>query len=321
MTLTPRPRAALRALGVAIAVATSTAACGLGVSSGSGGARGSGLTVMTSFYPLQYVAERVGGPTVTVSSLTRPGTEPHDLELTPRDVARLQDADLVVYLRGFQPAVDQAVDEHAKATRVVNTATAANLDLTITGPADGHDGGHADEQTGAVDPHFWLDPTRLAKVTDQVADAMAKADPAQAATFHANAASLVSDLDALDREFRTGLAQCANTDLVTSHSAFGYLAKRYGLQQVGITGLSPETEPDPHALAEVAQYVRRNHVRTIYYESLVSPAIARTVAQETGTTTAVLDPVEGLSKASAGRDYLQIMRSNLASLRAGQDCR
>jgi zinc transport system substrate-binding protein len=269
---------------------------------GSGGR----LHVVTSFYPLQFVASTIGGPDATVSSLTRPGAEPHDLELTPRDVATVQKADLVVYLSGFQPAVDQAVDQHTGGD-VLDVAPAAHLDLHGTGGA-------------AVDPHFWLDPTRLAQVSAQVADAMASADPDAAATFHQRATALAGELSRLDRDFRTGLAHCTNRDLVTSHTAFGYLAQRYGLHQVGITGMSPEAEPDPRSLAAVATYVREHHVSTIYSETLVSPAVARTVARETGATTAVLDPIEGLTDASAGRDYLQVMRSNLAVLKNGQSC-
>jgi zinc transport system substrate-binding protein len=302
-----------------VAVAGLLAGCG----SAGGAARpdGGALHVVTSFYPLQFVATRIGGPDATVSSLTRPGAEPHDLELTPRDVAAVQRADLVVYLSGFQPAVDQAVGQHAGGD-ALDVAAAAHLDLHASG-SDEHAGDHTDSAAPgkeAVDPHFWLDPTRLAQVSRQVAEAMSKADPEAAAGFRERAAALAGELSALDDAFRTGLAHCASTDLVTSHAAFGYLAQRYGLHQVGITGLSPEAEPDPRSLAAVATFVREHRVSTIYSETLVSPAVARTVARETGATTAVLDPIEGLTDASAGRDYLQVMRSNLAVLEKGQSC-
>jgi zinc transport system substrate-binding protein len=305
-----------RAVAVGAAVAALLVGCGSPGPSAAGGDGGDGgLQVVTSFYPLQFVASRVGGPDATVTSLTRPGSEPHDLELTPRDVATVQKADLVVYLSGFQPAVDQSVDQHGTNDRAVDVAKTAGLK-----PADQSqdDPAHADE--GAEDPHFWLDATRLAHVTEQVADAMAHAEPSAASGFRQRAAALVDDLDALDEEFRTGLQDCASTDLVTSHRAFGYLAERYGLRQVGITGLSPESEPDPRSLAQVATFVREHHVSTIYSETLVSPAVARTVARETGATTAVLDPIEGLTDASAGRDYLEVMRNNLKVLMKGQSC-
>jgi zinc transport system substrate-binding protein len=260
---------------------------------------GDGPQVVTSFYPLQFVTERIAGDAVTVHNLTKPGAEPHDLELTPRDVAELADADLVVYLSGFQPAVDTAVAEQASTS------------YDVAGAAD----------LAAKDPHFWLDPVRLADVAGTLADRLAKLAPADAASFRRNASTLRADLMALDADYATGLADCASTDLVTSHAAFGYLAERYGLTQRGITGLRPEDEPSPGALAEITDFVTAHDVRTIYSETLVSPAVAKTLARETGVRTAVLDPIEGLDDASGGGDYLAVMRTNLATLRDGQVCR
>lgn len=309
-----------RRLAAALCAVVTLSAC---APAGSDAAADGRLRVVTSFYPLHMVAERVGGSLVRVTSLTRPGAEPHDVELTPRDVARLQDADVVVYLRGFQPAVDQAVDAHAHGHQVLDVASAARLDRV-----DEHDllgdphaqAGHAGHEDGRLDPHFWLDPSRLADVARAVAVALDEAEPSGHQTFAANVTSLVADLDALDAEYRQGLETCASRDLVTSHSAFGYLAQRYGLHQVGITGLTPEAEPDPRSLAQVSAFVRAHHVRTIYYETLVSPAVARTVARETGASTAVLDPLEGIDDSSAGRTYLEVMRHNLDTLRRGQSC-
>jgi zinc transport system substrate-binding protein len=274
------------------------------------------LRAVASFYPLQYVLERVGGPLVEVTSLTRPGVDPHDLELTPRDLASIVDADLVVYLRGFQPAVDDAVDAEAD-HHALDVGPAARLDLTYT-PIEG---GRAEGDGEERDPHFWLDPTRLASVTDDVARGLTQADPVHASEFAAGAAGLRGDLAALDAQFRAGLVHCASRDLVTSHTAFGYLARRYGLRQVGVTGLDPEQEPSAGDLAAVARFVRDHRVRTVYSETLVSPAIARTIANETGATSAVLDPVEGPSADAPGSDYLAVMRADLAVLRPGQGCR
>lgn len=312
-------RRALTLIAAALVSALLLAGCG-----GDGAsARGDGgrLEIVTSFYPLQFLAQRIGGSLVHVTSLTRPGAEPHDLELTPRDVARLQDADVVIYLRGFQPAVDQAVDQHTKGQRVLDVAPAAHLDLVHEDAVlgDEHAAAEHDEHGGA-DPHFWLDPVRFADVAQTVAAALDQAEPSAHASFAANVRTLVDDLRTLDADYRHGLVTCSNRDLVTSHSAFGYLAERYGFHQVGITGLAPEAEPDPRSLAEVSAFVRQNDVSTIYYETLVSPAVARTVAREAGATTAVLDPLEGLDDSSAGRDYLEVMRSNLDTLRKGQSC-
>ena len=302
------------------------------------------LSVVASFYPLQFAAERVGGEHVQVENLTKPGAEPHDLELAPADVGRLAEADLVVFLHGFQPAVDDAVETEA-GDAAYDVEPDARLDLTA--PADAHGGeGHEDgeeghegeeeghegeeeghegeeghdEEAGTTDPHFWLDPTRLADVADALAEQLATLDEANAQDYRDNAAALRADLDALDDEMSSGLASCASTELVTSHTAFGYLADRYGFEQQGLYGLSPDDEPSPKDLAEVSEFVTEHDVATIYYETLVSPAIADTVAQETGARTAVLDPIEGLSDTSAGDDYLEVMRSNLTSLQSGQSC-
>lgn len=297
------------------------AAAGLGVSACSDGdatANGGRLDVVVSFYPLQYVTERLGGDHVTVVNLTKPGREPHDLEISPRDTAAVADAGLVVYLKGFQPAVDDVVAAQAEG-KALDVAEAARLTRHLEGEGGDHEEEGGLAATG-TDPHFWLDPTRLRDVAAQVRDRLIAADPTHRADIEAAYTSLAADLTALDDEFRTGLATCTNRDLVTSHSAFGYLAERYGLTQLGIAGLNPEAEPDPATQARVADFVREHRVGTIYYETLVSPDVARTVAGETGAKVAVLDPIEGLSDASAARDYLGLMRADLQALRAGQSC-
>jgi zinc transport system substrate-binding protein len=262
-------------------------------------------SVVVSFYPLQFVVENLVGDAATVTNLTAPGVEPHDLELTPQSVGDVADADLVVYLSGFQPAVDDAVD--GQATASLDVADAADLSLTTAG--------------GTLDPHFWLDPNRLATVADATATSLVDQGILDADTATANLNALTDDLDRLDKEFSNGLADCTSRDLVTSHEAFGYLADTYDLTQVGITGLTPEAEPDPQDLAAVTAFVKENDVRTIYYETLVSPDVAETVARETGADVAVLDPLEGLAADAAGDDYLTVMATNLTTLRTGQDCR
>lgn len=274
---------------------------------GTNGAGGSsnGLNVVASFYPLEFAAKRIGGTHVHVTDLTRPGVEPHDLELTPQQVGAVAQADAVVYLSGFQPSVDGAIDNADSKARV-DVAKYADL--------------HATSGT-ARDPHFWLDPQRMRAVVKGIAHRFGAIDPDHAADYKQNAADLTKRLDRLDSTYRKDLHSCASNDLVTSHAAFGYLAQRYGLHQVGVTGLSPEAEPGPKKLAQVTRYVRQHHVHTVYYETLVSPKVADTVAHEAGARTAVLDPIEGITKKSKGSDYLAVMRSNLDALRKGQQCR
>ncbi len=278
------------------------------------------LDVVAAFYPLQFVTEQVGGDAVAVRNLTPTGAEPHELELSARDAASLQDADLVVFLAGFAPALDDAVANVD--ANGFDVSVAADLRLDTDGhDTDGHgedDDGHGHDHDGA-DPHFWLDPLRLADVGDSVAAELSELDPANADEFERNAAALRSQLDDLTAEVEAGLATCQSRDVVTSHEAFGYLAQRFGLHQVGIVGLSPDDEPSPAKLAEVTDFVREHGVTTIFYETLVDPAVADTVAAETGAATAVLDPLEGLDPASE-LDYFDVMRANLAALRAGLGC-
>lgn len=300
------------------------AALGLGavllVGCGSGGVspdRGAGrVRVIASLYPLQWMAEQVGGDRVAVSNLTAPGVEPHDLTLSPKDVASLAAADVIVYLSGYQAAVDDAVA--ASDATTFDAADATELLRPGTGQAPGRP--TTDARSGGVDPHFWLDPTKLAEVSRALAETLADRDPEHAASYRAAATRVAARLATLDGEFRRGLRRCTSRDLVTSHQAFGYLAARYGLDQVGIAGLSPAQEPSGADLARVTRFVERRHVRTIYFETLVSPDVAKTVAREAGVRSAVLDPIEGLTDASPGRDYLQVMRANLKTLQAGQPC-
>jgi zinc transport system substrate-binding protein len=317
--------ASSRRAGAALAVAALllTAGCGSD-NSGGGGDGGDGLQVLAGFYPLEWAAERVGGDRVSVEALTPPGSEPHDLELTPRDVAAVEDADLLVYLGGFQPALDEAAgsaggDHTWDVADVVDLVAGEHEDEGTDEHAGEEEGDHEHED-GAVDPHFWLDPLRLADAGDALADRLTELDPEGADTFETNAAALRADLEALDAEMSAGLGSCAVDTLVTAHDAFGYLAERYGLDVVGINGLSPSQEPSPSQLAAISRLVAERGVTTVYTEALVDPAVAETVAAEAGVRTAVLDPVEGLTDDSAGDDYLEVMRANLATLQEGQSC-
>lgn len=297
---------------------------GCSSSSSGGGAAGSAgdkVKVVASFYPVQFLLEQVGGDRVEVTTLTRPGAEPHDVELTPKDLATVSGSALLVYAKGFQPAVDDAVAKGSPG-RVLDLAPAARLDLpatTVPGEHDGHaeDAGH--DHAGGLDPHFWLDPTRYAGTARAVAEELGKVDPAHAGTYASNVADLTARLTALDGELSSALASCASRELVTSHAAFGYLAQRYRLTQVPIA-LNPEGEPSAAKLAEVSTFVKEHGVHTIYSETLVEPRYAQTVARGTGATVATLDPIEGIMATSAAQDYFGLMRANKEALKAGQRC-
>jgi zinc transport system substrate-binding protein len=268
------------------------------------------LKVATGFYPLQYAAQRVAGDLADVENLTQPGQEPHDTSLTVRETAEVADADLVVYERGLQPSVDEAV---------TSTASGATLDAAAVVHLEPFAAGDDMEHEGALDPHFWHDPARMADLGDAIADELAALDPDHADTFHANADALRADLESLDKEYAGGLRDCARDTIVVSHDAFGYLAK-YGLTMAPIAGLSPGAEPTPADLARLHVLIERDGITTVFSERLASPKLSETLASDLGITTAVLDPIEGLTDETADQDYLSLMRSNLGALEKANGC-
>lgn len=271
------------------------AACGgPSEATSSGGPR-----VIAAFYPLAFVAQEIAGESASVANLSPPGVEPHDLELAPDQVRALSEADLVVYLgAGFQPAVEDIVGE------LEETATLDALD--------------AQGDLLEDDPHVWLDPRRLGEIADAVAARLAEVDPDDARTYDDNAAALNEKLGGLDEDYAAALKNCERDELVVSHEAFGYLTDRYGLEQVGVSGIDPESEPSPGRLAEVAEFVRDNGVTTIFFEAQVSPAIAEVLAEESGATTEVLDPLEFPPDDST--DYVDVMKNNLAAITTALGC-
>jgi zinc transport system substrate-binding protein len=259
------------------------------------------LKVVAGFYPLQYISERIGAENAAVTNLTQAGAEPHDLELKPTQLAQITDAGLVVYLAGFQPSVDEAVKLQAK-DRAFDVASVESLQA---GPEHGND------------PHVWLDPIRFAAIAGKLAERLAAADPANADAIKVRAGQLQDELRRLDEDYAAGLQTCARREIVTSHAAFGYLAARYHLTQVPITGLDPEEEPSPQRVSEVAALARQKGVTTIFFEALVSPKLSETVAKEIGAKAAVLDPIEGVEE---GNDYISVMVHNLVALRDALGC-
>jgi zinc transport system substrate-binding protein len=292
-----------RAAGTALALALAA-----GAISGCASAEGSGKPeVVASFYPLQYVAERVVGDHAEVTNLTAPGVEPHDVELSPRQTAEVSSASVVFHEKGLQPAVDQVISND-RPEHVVDAADAVDLRRS------GEDG---DEGT---DPHFWLDPTLLGQAADAFTRTMVQADPDHAADFRANNTRLQSDLEQLDKDFRTGLADCTTRAVVVSHEAFAYLGDRYDLDVHAIAGLSPDAEPSARRLGELADLIRSDDITTVFTERLASPKLADTLASDLGIETAVLDPIEGPSDKGADVDYLRLMRENLAALQKAGGC-
>lgn len=299
------------------------------------------LTVVTGFYPLQFIADKVGASPVSgnqtiVKVLAAPGVEPHDLELTPSQAAEVTDADVVVYLPGFMPALDEAVTE-LNPSAGLDAMSGLTL---ISGKPHDHDHGHSHDddhghshdddhghekgdghkdgdEKSVIDPHVWLDPTNVSAIGQALAARLSTLDPACADIYAANADALTVEMADLDDETKAALDDCKIKTMVVSHEAFGYLANRYGFEQVGISGLVPDAEPSPRRLADVAKVSKKDGVTTIYYETLVSPVVAETLAKELRIEAAQLDPLE--SQPATG-DFVSTMRSNLETLVKGQNC-
>lgn len=311
---------------------TALSACS--TSDAADGGNGDKLKVTASFYPMQFLTERIGGEHVAVTSLTKPGVEPHDLELTPRQIGSISESDYVLYLKGIQPAVDDAI----KQSGVKNTVDAATLTTLenhgseVSGHDHGHDhaeeapeehgeheehsegDGHNHGEEGGADPHIWLDPVKYAEVAKGVGKSLEKADPDHAADYRKNTDALVAELGELNTAYETGLKNTSTTTFITTHSAFGYLAERYGLTQQGIAGIDPEAEPSPARIQEIHTIAEKEKATTVFFETLASDRTAKTLAKDTGLKTGVLDPLEGITDKSRGADYIEVMESNLTAL-------
>ena len=299
-----RPRAAAAAALLLATAAITSCSAATATSDRAGG----DVDVLVGFYPLQYVAEQVGGPHVAVTSLAPAGSDSHDVDLSPAKVAAVDEADVVLHLSGMQPATDEAVEQRGP-QGVLDVAEAAGVDAST--------GSTALADPESTDPHFWQDPPRLAAVADALAEQLSATDPDHAADYAEAAGRLGEELAALDAEYAEGLAACRGASLVTSHEAFGYLAQRYGLEQVGIAGIDPNVEPSPARLRDVVEVVRDHDVRTIFFETATSTGVAQVLAEDLDVATGVLDPVE---RVPAEGDYLTAMRANLAALQDGLVC-
>ncbi|MGW5086022.1 zinc ABC transporter substrate-binding protein [Streptomyces sp. 067-1] len=313
-----------RISGIAVTAAT---AIGLGtLSACSSDSSAAGNTdkfdVVASFYPMEYLAEQIGGDHVNVTTLTEPGQEPHDLELSAKQTAQMGEADAVLYLKSLQPAVDEAIAQSGVKTKI-DAATLTKLE--DHGNVEHNHGGeeHADEHAEEehseggehpLDPHVWLDPVKYAEIAEGVAKSFEKADPDHAADYRENAEALAKKLGGLDTAFKDGLAKTDTKVFFTNHAAFGYLAERYGLTQEAINGLDPESEPSPARIKELQEEAKADGVTTVFYETLVSDKTAKTLAKDAGLKTDVLDPLEGITDKSKGEDYVGVMESNLKAL-------
>lgn len=303
--------------GTAVAAAT---ALGLGTlsacsSDSAAAANTDKFDVVASFYPMAFLAEQIGGDHVHVTSLTEPGQEPHDLEISAKQTAALQESDAVLYLKNLQPSVDDAVAQSEIKTKIdaASLTTMEKHGNEVGGHAAEHDD-HENEELAGLDPHIWLDPVRYAQVAEGVGEAFEKADPDHAADYKTNTATLVKKLGDLNTQFKDGLANTKTKVFITTHAAFGYLAERYGLTEEAINGLDPESEPSAARVKELEKMAKADGVTTVFYETLVSDKTAKTIAGDAGLKTDVLDPIEGITDQSRGQNYFSVQQANLKAL-------
>ncbi|MEU9412462.1 metal ABC transporter substrate-binding protein [Streptomyces sp. NPDC048281] len=301
------------------AAAATVTALGLATLTACGGdataAQTGKFDVVASFYPMAYLADQIGGSHVHVTSLTQPGQEPHDLEISPKQIIGIEKSDAVLYLKNLQPSVDDAVAQSSVGTKI-DAASLTTLEQhgnEVGGHAASHDASKNEELSG-LDPHIWLDPVRYAQVAEGVGKAFAKADPDHAADYRKNTAALVKKLDALNVRFKDGLADTKSKVFITTHAAFGYLAERYGLTEEAINGLDPESEPSAARVKDLETMAKADGFTTVFYETLVSDKTAKTIASDAGLKTDVLDPIEGITAKSRGKDYFAVQEANLKAL-------
>jgi len=274
------------------------------------------LRVVATFYPLAEFSRMVGGELADVSAIVSPGVEPHDYEPTPRDLVSIENADVFV-LNGasMDPWAEKLVPTlREKGVAIVNASEAVPLLST-----EEHDG----DEEGVRDPHFWLDPVFAESIVGSIRVAVIGKDPEHTDAYEANAAAALSELAQLDGEYRTALSTCARQEAITSHSTFAYLAKRYGFEGHSIAGLSPEAEPSAGRIADLVDLAKKENIRYIFFETLVSPKVSETLAREIGAETLVFDPIEGLlpEDTAAGKNYFSVMRENLENLSTALECR
>lgn len=275
------------------------------------------LRVLTSFYPMYDFACKIGGDCIDVTNMVPSGTEPHDWEPSTNDLKNLEKADVFIYNGAdMEPWADDLLVNRSDTLHVVEASENVELRTTDGEHEHAHEHEGADHHHGDFDPHVWLDPENAKIEMEAIRDALCAADPENSTVFQSNYEKYAAELDALDAEFREKLAPLPSRTIVVAHEAFGYLCDAYGLTQVGIEGLSPDSEPDPGRMAEVIDFVREHSISTIFFEELVSPKVAEAIASETGAQAKMLSPLEGLSdeQAAAGADYFSVMHDNLAAL-------
>jgi zinc transport system substrate-binding protein len=261
-------------------------------------------TVVVSTFSLYEAARRVAGNTLHIRSIIPLGSDPHMFSPNPSHVADISKSALFIYNGGgFETWVEPLKNTLPKTTQVVDMSTYVSLLQN--------------------DPHYWLDIDNMIKMTQVVDSELSKLSPDKAEIFHKNAAAYIAELQTLKEEYKGGLAECKNRTLVTNHDAFGYLAHANKLENISVIGLSSDEQPSSQTIAKIIEIVKKDHIKTIFFEELISDNVAQTIAHETGARAQPLQPLENISEdeLKSHQTYLSIMRENLKKLREAMECR
>lgn len=271
------------------------------------------IRITTSFYTMYDFAKKIGGDKVEVINLVPAGTEPHDWEPSTKDLIEMEKSDIFIYNGA---GMEQWVDDVLESLDTEElTSVEASKGIKLLKDQDAHE--HDHEHNSENDPHVWLDPQNAKYEMNKIKKALIKVDAENKDYYEANYKRYAKECDKLDTLYKEETSKLTKKELVVAHEAFGYLCHAYGLEQMGIEGLSADDEPDPKQMSEVIRFAKEHQVKTIFFEELVSPKVAKTIAKETGANAKMLNPLEGLSnkKIKAGEDYFSVMKQNLAAIK------
>ncbi|EKZ0428604.1 zinc ABC transporter substrate-binding protein [Enterococcus faecium] len=276
------------------------------------------LTIVTTFYPIYDFTKEIVGDEGNVKLLIPAGTEPHDFEPSAKERAEISDADVFVYNSSDMEFFGDSLKDSVDSKQTLMIEAAKGIDRLESQEADEHEEseeGH--DHAHEYDPHVWLDPVLAIKEVRTIAGELGEKYPDKKEIFTKNADAYIKKLEALDQKYSEELKNATNRTFVTQHAAFAYLANQYNLEQVAISGVSPDQEPTPSRLAELKEFVKKNNIKVIYFEENASSKVAETLSNETGVKLEVLNPLESLTneQIKAGENYISVMEKNLEALK------
>ena len=278
------------------------------------------VQITTSFYPLYEFSRQVGGDLAEVKNITPAGSEPHDYEPTSKQIQDIYNSNFLVYNgAGLEAWTEKVVPELSQ--KNIPTLNISNHFKVL--PPLSVQGSSAYEEPSSKDPHFWVNPVMAKQETQDIADKLSQTDSSNSSKYQENAKNYIARLENLNQKFKSKLSNCSIHSVVTSHNFLQYLGKEYNFDSTPISGISPDSEPSVHDLAIITQLIKSKNIKYIFTETLISPKLSQTLANETGAKTLVLNPLEGLTgdQINQGQDYISVMEENLNNLSIAMDCK